>query len=94
MELFFDDTNFSTGGFEVVMKGRYLRQFAAEAREAREQGEQYFVTGVELSRAGMIRPDRALKGLDEVIEAVERVGWRHVDTQQVLTRFTLYFVRT
>jgi hypothetical protein len=76
-----------------VTKGRHLRQFAAEARTAHAAGETTFVTGMELTRSGIVRPDRALRGLREVIAAVEKEGWQHVDTRQILTEVEIYFVR-
>jgi hypothetical protein len=75
------------------MKGRHLRQYAGDARDALKAGQLTFTTGMTLTRAGMARPDRALRGLDQIIKTVEQVGWRHVDTSQVLTRIEVHFVR-
>lgn len=34
-----------------------------------------------------------MRAMREITEAIERVGWRYVNAQQVLTELRLYFVR-
>jgi len=76
-----------------VARGSDLRGYAKFAREDWKAGAPYHVALLELSRAGVARPDRAMRAMREIIGAVERVGWQYVNAEQVLTEVKIYFVR-
>lgn len=54
-----------------VARGSDLRGYAKFAREDWKAGAPYHAALLELSRAGVPRPDRAMR---EIIEAIERAG--------------------
>lgn len=77
----------------TVMKGKYLREFTAQARAAYKNGDQMFATGMHVEPHGMRRPDRLLVGLREAVAAIENEGWVHIETRNLITSIQLLFAR-
>ncbi|MFC9669963.1 hypothetical protein [Streptomyces sp. NPDC056949] len=76
-----------------VARRRDLRDYANFARERWKQGADYHVAVLELSRAGIARPDRAMRAVREITAEIEQVGWRYVNAEQVLTEIKILFAR-
>jgi len=76
-----------------VVPGRYLRREAAQARSAHSKGELTYTAAWSFEPRTRKQLRQILPGIGEIIAAVEREGWIHVDTQQLFSSVLLHFVQ-
>jgi hypothetical protein len=76
-----------------IVPGRYLRREAAAARAARQRGDGVYTAAWSFEPRNRRQLRAILPAVGEIIAAVEKEGWVHVETEQLFSNVFLHFIR-